>query len=520
MTEKERAQLAAIRALLARGAAEEAIQALQALRAAATADFLARDAWRLHELFGAAFRLLGDAEGCAQAYYEAARADRFLRSQREHYAAYLFALHYLPGIAAETLAAQHFACGRLYGREDFSEDTGAREDSRRPVLRAPCEKEQGSAAAVARSAGPLRVGFLAPEFLDSAAARFYDVFFDLPQVGFSLFAYSLSEGEDEETARVRARTAAYRVLPAKDAAAAVACVHADRLDVLVDLGGHTAGGVTLPLVAQRLAPVQIEAVGWFDTTGVPAVDALLTDGVMDPPGVEPLFTERLCRLPQAWCFTPATAMRAAAETVQRRAARVGVTLAAFGNFLKLNGDVLACWREVLQRLPEARLILQDTLRVPARVRHLRARLAAAGFPPRRVDVRLGSDTYLRDLAQADLALDPFPYPGGAMTGTALALGVPVVTMAGDHHSARVGCSLLAAAGHAELIAHGAADYVRIVCALAGDDARRARLREDLLRQQAPAVLSARRRAYVESFAALLRVLAVEAAGAQRERGER
>ena len=516
MTERERTALRDIRAQLARGEAEAALAALRALRETASPELRARDLWRVHELFGAAFRLLGDAAGCAQAYYEAARADRFLRSQRAHYSSYLFALHYLPGISAAALAAQHFACGRLY-EETEDEGAGARAVPSRPLSRG------GRAAGTAR---PLRVGFLAPDFLDSAAARFYDVFLDLPRAAFTLFAYSLAAGEDALTASVRARTAAYRVLAGEGIAAAADIVRADRLDVLVDLGGHTAGGVTLPLLARRLAPVQLEAVGWFDTTGVPAVDALLTDGVMDGAGAERLFTERLCRLSHAWCFTPTAAMRAlAAQAREAQAARGmedardtqagaagqavagGVTFAAFGNFLKISDAVLAAWQEILCRLPAARLVLQDTLRAPVRVRSLRARLAAQGLPLARVAVRMGEDGYLAALARADVVLDTFPYPGGAMTATALALGVPVLTLAGSHHSARVGCSLLTAAGHPELIAADAAAYVRTAYELARDSGRRARLRADLLRQQTEEASAARRADYLRHFAAALRQLA-------------
>ena len=517
MTERERAALRDIRAQLARGEAEAALAALRALRETASPGFRARDLWRVHALFGAAFRLLGDAAGCAQAYYEAARADRFLRSQRAHYSSYLFALHYLPGISAAALAAQHFACGRLYeARED--EGAGARAVPSRPLSRG------GGAAGTAR---PLRVGFLAPDFLDSAAARFYDVFFDLPRRAFTLHAYSLAAEEDALTASVRARPAAARVLAGAGSAAAAEIVRAARSDVLADLGGHTAGGGTLPLLARRLAPVQLEAVGWFDTTGVPAVDALLTDGVMDGSGAARLFTERLCRLPRAWCFTPTAAMRAlAAQAREAQAAREtedargtqagaaagqavagGVTFAAFGNFLKISDAVLAVWREILSRVPEARLVLQDTLRAPVRVRALRARLAAQGLPLARVAVRMGEDGYLAALARAAVVLDTFPYPGGAMTATALALGVPVLTLAGSHHSARVGCSLLTAAGHPELIAADAAAYVRTACELAQDSGRRARLRADLLRQQTEEAIAARRTDYLRHFAAALRQLA-------------
>ena len=65
MTERERAALRDIRAQLARGEAEAALAALRALRETASPEFRARDLWRVHELFGAAFRLLGDAAGCA-----------------------------------------------------------------------------------------------------------------------------------------------------------------------------------------------------------------------------------------------------------------------------------------------------------------------------------------------------------------------------------------------------------------------------------------------------------------------
>ena len=184
-----------------------------------------------------------------------------------------------------------------------------------------------------------------------------------------------------------------------------------------------------------------------------------------------------------------------------------MTFAAFGNFLKISDAVLAAWQEILCRLPAARLVLQDTLRAPVRVRALRARLAAQGLPLARVAVRMGEDGYLAALARADVVLDTFPYPGGAMTATALALGVPVLTLAGSHHSARVGCSLLTAAGHPELIAADATAYVRTACELARDSGRRARLRADLLRQQTEEAIEARRADYLRHFAAALRQLA-------------
>ena len=258
------------------------------------------ESWRTFEQRGASCRLRGDAAGCARAYLEAARCDRFLRSQREHYSSYLFTLHYLSGISTEELARQHFVYGQLY-RDELAE----------------MEAGGGEAEPAAMAGHRLRIGFLAPDFLESSAARFYEALLGLPQDAFEVFAYSLSDEADDFTQRVQSMVAHYRVLSPYDIESSEQAIAKDGLDALIDLGGHTAGGATLMLLAHHPARSIIEAVGWFDTTGLPTVDYLLTDGVMDPPGREALLSERPLRLPHAWCFTPSRAMqevRAARQT--------------------------------------------------------------------------------------------------------------------------------------------------------------------------------------------------------------
>jgi len=443
-----------------------------------------QEPWRILEQRGAACRLHGDAAGCAQAYYEAALCDRFLRSQREHYSSYLFTLHYLPGISAEELARQHFVYGRLY-RDELAEMAGN----------------------VADDAHRLRIGFLAPDFFESSAARFYEALLGLPHETFEIFAYSLSDEADDFTSRVQSMVTHYRVLSFYDIESSEQAIAEDGLDVLVDLGGHTAGGATLMLLAHHPARIIIEAIGWFDTTGMPTVDYLLTDDVMDPPGSEALLTEQPLRLPHAWCFMPSRAMRAARESRQTPASlsegggprsgggSVGgrawqsirltapserepwVRLASFQNFMKISDAVLDAWRAILERAPQAQLHVQDTMRVPARVAELARRMRAAGLPMDRVTVAMGSDEYLGHLARQDLVLDTFPYPGGAMTATALCLGVPVLTLRGDSHSRSVGASILAAAGLPELIAEDAGAYVEKAVGLAQKRGRLAALQK-------------------------------------------
>lgn len=408
-----------------------------------------QESWRTLEQIGAACRLTLDIEGCARAYYEAAANDTYLRSQREHYSSYLFALHYLPGIAPEAMAEQHRVYGKLYPHGSFGEQGGA------PHI-------------------PLRVGFLAPHFCESSAARFYEALLALPHASFETFAYSLSDETDAFTSQVKATVHHYRVLQLTDLEQAEATIIADDLDVLVDLGGHTDGGLTLMLLANHPAKRIIEAVGWFDTTGLAAVDELLTDTVMTPAGREHLLTERPLRLPHAWCFTPSAAMRAAREF---RVCEPAIRLAAFQNFLKLNDNVLRTWKAILDRVPQATLHLRDTMRSPERVAALRGRCDALALPRGRVRIDMGSNDYLAALASMDFVLDTQPYPGGAMTATALYLGVPVLTMRGDSHSRSVGASILMAAGLPELIAENEADYIETAVRLAMNPNELAELRE-------------------------------------------
>lgn len=466
-----RTQLDRIRDIILQGRTRQARTALDALREedAVPAD----EQWRVHELYGAVFHDLADAEGAAAAYSNAARADKYLRSQREHISNVLFALHYLPDISAADLWGQHLVYPQLYREEELL-----------PAC-APFHHERP------------RIGFLAPDFRDSSSARFYECLLTgLDGCGFAVYAYAMKDDEDAFTRRMQAARLNFCCLAGRNLRQMAECIRDDALDVLMDLGGHSAGGLSLMVMAQRPAKVQLCGIGWFDTTGLPAVDFFLTDAVMAPAGTEAFFTEKLLRLPQAFCFVPDAAMRKRRR--QERPAR-GIVFGSLQNVMKINGRVLAAWRAILQNVPDSRLVVQDTTRLPERRAAVTERLAAAGLPMERVEVRLGSDRYLEDYGRIDLMLDTFPYTGGAAAATALFMGVPVIALRGDHHSARLSASILTAAGHPEWIAEDSEGYIRLACQLAADPVRlgvlQLRLREEL---EDSKLLDAE--SYVQSFA--------------------
>ena len=456
--------------LLRRGKTRLAREKLDALRENVPED----EMWRFHELYGAVFHDLADPEGAAAAYSNAAKCDKYLRSQREHFSSYLFALHYLPGLSADDLWQQHKFYQALY-----------REEECLPARKAALHSR-------------LRIGFIAADFCDGAAARFYEALVTGLDVRYaSTYLYALEDAEDSFTHRLQGSGLVYRCLSGKNLVEMAEAIRWDEIDILVDLAGHTAGGLTLMVMAKKPAPVQLSAIGYFDTTGLNAVDGVLSDDVLDPSAADAAyFCEKLIKMPQAFCFTPNEAMQQC-----RRKPRSEYTPLTFGslqNVMKINAEVLALWREIMDLSPGARLIVQDTTRLPERRQAVEKRLEKAGMPMERTEVRLGTDNYLENYQEIDIMLDTFPYNGGAMTATALYMGVPVVALRGRHHSARFGASLLTAAGYEEWVAENPQEYVKIALQLAADRSFLTATQENL-REEIESSPLCDRAGYVQAF---------------------
>jgi predicted O-linked N-acetylglucosamine transferase (SPINDLY family) len=248
-----------------------------------------------------------------------------------------------------------------------------------------------------------------------------------------------------------------------------AVLRQDRLDILVDLAGHTELN-RLVLFARRLAPVQATYLGYPDTTGLRSMDYRLVDEITDPAGrADPFCTEQLVRFaPTAWCYAPPQA-----PEPSPRPSTLGrpVTFGCFNNFAKVTDESLRAWGQILAAIPGSRLLLKGHgLGAPVLQAEVRRRLEAARIDARRVELleRIESQAeHLAAYARMDVALDTFPYHGTTTTCEALWMGVPVVTLAGDRHASRVGVSLLSAIGRPAWVARDWRDYARIAVELVG-----------------------------------------------------
>ncbi|GAB4815161.1 hypothetical protein N2152v2_002207 [Parachlorella kessleri] len=259
-------------------------------------------------------------------------------------------------------------------------------------------------------------------------------------------------------------------------------VREDKVDILVELTGHTAHN-RLGTMARRPAPIQVTWIGYPNSTGLSRVDYRLTDAICDPEETTQSFTEELVRLPGCFlCYTPADD---APPVAPLPALRNGfITFGSFNALAKQTPEVLRLWARVLLGVPGSRLVLKNKPLACEVVRNHYWRLfEEAGVDRSRVDLlplAAANRDHLSQYAWMDVGLDPFPYAGTTTTTEALYMGVPVLTMAGKCHAHNVGASLLAALGLGdEWVARSADEYVRKAAELTRDIQRLSELRQGL-----------------------------------------
>ncbi len=328
----------------------------------------------------------------------------------------------------------------------------------------------------------LRIGFVSADF------NFHPVGIYLTKVlmardrqATEVFCYYNSNKEDDEfTILLRQSADEWRVIGELSDDDAEAMIRQDRIDVLVDLSGHT-GGHRLKLFARRPAPVQASWLGYPSTTGLSAIDYLLMDAAAVPPGAEQFCSEQVLRLPYGrFCYSPPSYAPDLIDPASRDGAPI--TFGSFNNLAKIGPAVLELWAAVLKATPGSRLVLKwRSLDDSLTRRRIGRAFGALGIPAERLEFR-GSTPHVQMLGEyggIDIALDSFPFCGGLTSCEALWMGVPVVTLPGERPVSRQTLGFLQVLGLEELAADSPQDYVRIATDLAADPQRRAELRRTL-----------------------------------------
>ena len=375
----------------------------------------------------------------------------------------------LQSYSATSATGRHFAEAQRYGKSVAFHAT-------QPFATWSCR----------RDAARLRIGIVSGDLRKHPVGYFLEsMLASLNTRRVELIAYPTVIKVDNLTDRIAPYFSAWRPIVNKTDEEAAKMIEADGVHVLLDLAGHTADN-RLPLFAWRPAPVQATWLGYFATTGVQQMDYLLGDRFVAPMEERAAFTETLWHMPDSYlCFSP-PAFDIPVSPLP--ALENGfVTFACFNKLNKMNDGVVAVWARILLAVPRSRLFLKALQLNDANVcSRTMARFAAHGISADRLRLEGAAPRaeLLAAYQQADIVLDPFPYPGGTTSMEALWMGLPIVTRCGTSFLSHLGESVLHNAGLPDWIAADDDAYVAIAVQKAGDlaalAALRGRLREQVL----------------------------------------
>jgi protein O-GlcNAc transferase len=372
----------------------------------------------------------------------------------------LFCLHFEPSVTPERLLAEHLAFARCFA------------DPLEPVARRSTRPRDPERR--------LRVGYVSPDLRRHPVGFFLEpVLAAHDREAFEIHCYSDALRPDETTSRLAGLSERFvdtATWPDPKLAEQIA---ADEIDILIDLAGHTARNRLL-VFARRPSPVQASWLGYFDTTGLSAIDYRIADEHSLPSELERQFVERVVRLPRSSnCFLHPPAPEPAPPPCLERGF---VTFGCFNNPAKLTREVIATFARILRGSHASRLLLEyGGFDDPGLGQRFRSWLAEESIGPERIDLvgHAPLRRFLSSFAHVDVALDPFPYSGETTALHTLWMGVPLVAIEGPTLVQRLASRVLRVAGLDSWVARSPDEYVSLALGLAGDRDGLGRLRGSL-----------------------------------------
>lgn len=398
----------------------------------------------------------------AEAYY--LKALELAPHQDKTYSNYLMSMHYNPEHSAETLFEAHRQWDARF----------------QPRHRLP--RPQPTDCSPHRR---LRIGMISAGFRVHPVGQMITSAIEaLPPDDFELFAYTMNDQVDTLTRRMQQRVDHWQSVTHMQEDKLAEMIRGDRIDILLDLCGHTEGSRLLA-IAHEPAPLQVKWVGGLiNTTGLSAMDYLLSDAVETPVGVDDHYVEKLIRMPDDYiCYMPRGNAPDLVESPVNK--KSYITFGCFNNPSKLNDTLLGKWASIMRRLPNSRLFLKgmqfDSEEFCERIS---SQLEALGIARNRLTLEGHSEHYrlLEAYNSVDIALDSWPYSGGLTTCEALLMGVPVITYPGPTFAGRHSASHLTHAGLPELVADSWEKYEQLAVELASDIENLSTIRQGLRQQ--------------------------------------
>ncbi|MCB5190856.1 tetratricopeptide repeat protein [Methylobacillus arboreus] len=310
----------------------------------------------------------------------------------------------------------------------------------------------------------LRIGYVSGDMRDHAVAYFMEPVFahhDPAQV--EVFVFANNSEQDATTAKLKALAPHWHDVSKLSDNALHKLIQQNKIDILVDLSGHTFGHRLL-VFARRAAPIQVTWLGYVGSTlGMKAMDYRLTDWGMDPAGNEQFYVEKLFRLHCMASYIPPANTPLELEPPMLRGNPP--TIASLNSSRKLSDQALLVWKRILEARPDVQLLIHvQEMNIDDAVNTIEPRLVSLGLPLYRIIVSpmVPMDEFMTRGNIVDIALDSFPISGGTTTLHTLWMGLPIIAMDATEAVSASTATTLKGLGLGQWVANNEEEYIEKV----------------------------------------------------------
>jgi protein O-GlcNAc transferase len=333
---------------------------------------------------------------------------------------------------------------------------------------------------------PLTVGYLSGEFRNHPVAHAISNLFGMHDKStFKVYCYSYGFDDGSHyRKRIEKRCDQFRDFRGLNHVEAAGRIFEDRVDILVDLTGHTEGN-RLEICALRPSPIQVSYLGFLGTTGADFFDYIITDRIVTAEEHARFYSEKFVFMPD--CFMINDNAQTISDKTWEKAdfglPEDSFIFCSFNAPYKIEPVIFDVWMKILKQVPDGVLWLHIANRTGES--NLRREAEDRGVKQQRLVFaeKMPIEEHLSRLSLAKLALDTRVYNGGATTSNALWAGVPLITLEGGHFASRMSSSILTAVGLPDLITHSLEEYEALAVRLAQDRGELQTIRQRLAKNR-------------------------------------
>ena len=333
----------------------------------------------------------------------------------------------------------------------------------------PQKKEESKKIFNYKNHSKPRIGYFSSDFHDHAVMHLMmDVFKNQSHQLFDYYAFSFGPNlNDLWRDEVRKYFKQFIIVTDKSDKDIINLARTLEIDIAVDLKGFTVDSRT-KIFSHRVAPIQINYLGYPGTMGADYMDYIIADEVVIPKNFQENFTEKILYLPN--CYQANMKNRLISSKIFERSdfdlPEKAFVFCNFNSIYKITPYMFNIWMEILKEVPNSVLWLLTSSEKASKKIQMEAKIR--GIDEKRIIFanNLPVEEHLMRICVADLFLDTFPYNAHTTASDSIRMGLPILTMAGESFASRVAASILTTVGMMELITNNINDYKKIAIELA------------------------------------------------------